>query len=120
MDLTNPSPSIGWQNQERESFLARGPVDAILALALIHHLAISNNVPLASLAELFHSITRWLIIEFVPKSDSQVKRLLSTRADIFPDYNEQGFEKAFSGGFTILQSDPIRDSQRRLYLMEVR
>jgi ribosomal protein L11 methylase PrmA len=120
MDLTNPSPSIGWQNRERESFLARGPVDAVLALALIHHLAISNNVPLASLAELFRSITRWLIIEFVPKSDSQVKRLLSTRADIFPDYNEQGFEEAFSGCFTILQSDPIRDSQRRLYLMEVR
>ena len=118
MDLTNPSPSIGWQNRERESFIDRGPADAILALALIHHLAISNNVPLASLADFFRSITHWLIIEFVPKIDSQVQRLLATRADIFPDYNEQGFEKAFASCFTILDSTPIQDSQRRLYLME--
>ncbi len=120
MDLTNPSPNLGWQNRERDSFIARGPAGAVLALALIHHLAISNNVPLSSLAEFFHSITHWLIIEFVPKSDSQVQRLLSTRLDIFPDYNEQGFEKAFAGKFSILDSAPIQDSQRRLYLMEAR
>ncbi len=118
MDLTNPSPSIGWQNRERESFIDRGPADATLALALIHHLAISNNVPLASLVEFFRSITHWLIIEFVPKGDLQVQRLLTTRADIFPDYNEQGFEKAFATCFTILDSTSIQDSQRRLYLME--
>jgi ribosomal protein L11 methylase PrmA len=120
MDLTNPSPSIGWQNRERESFLQRGPADTVLALALIHHLAISNNVPLASLAEFFHLISRWLIIEFVPKSDTQVQRLLSTREDIFPDYHEQGFEEAFSSCFTILESASIQESQRRLYLMEAR
>jgi ribosomal protein L11 methylase PrmA len=118
MDLTNPSPSIGWQNRERESFIDRGPADAVLALALIHHLALSNNVPLASLAEFLRSITHWLIIEFVPKTDSQVQRLLTTRADIFPDYNEQGFEDAFASCFTILDATSIQDSQRRLYLME--
>jgi len=120
MDLTNPSPSIGWQNRERESFIDRGPVDAVLALALIHHLAISNNVPLASLADFFRSITHWLVIEFIPKSDSQVQRLLSTRADIFPEYTEQGFEQAFSSCFTLMESTPICDSQRRLYLMAAR
>ena len=87
---------------------------------MIHHLAISNNVPLDSLADFFRSITHWLIIEFIPKSDSQVQRLLSTRADIFPEYTEQGFEQAFSSCFTTLESTPIRDSQRRLYLMEAR
>ena len=103
MDLTNPSPNIGWQNRERDSFIDRGPVEAVLALALIHHLAISNNVPLARLADFFHSITHWLIVEFIPKGDSQVQRLLSTRADIFPDYTEQGFEQAFSSCFTLLE-----------------
>lgn len=120
MDLTNPSPSIGWRNHEREAFLERGPVDAALALALIHHLAISNNVPLDSLAAFFRSITHWLIIEFVPKDDSQVQRLLSTRLDIFPDYHVQGFEEAFSKYFSILDAAPIVDSGRRLYLLEAR
>lgn len=120
MDLTNPSPSIGWQNRERMSFLERGPADAVLALALVHHLAISNNVPLPRLAAFFRSVGRWLIVEFIPKSDSQVQRLLSTRADIFPNYHEAGFEGAFSPYFQIHESAPIQESQRRLYLMERR
>jgi hypothetical protein len=120
MDLTNPSPGIGWQNQERMSLLERGPADAALALALIHHLAISNNVPLASLADFFQQVARWLVIEFVPKTDSQVQRLLATRKDIFPDYTQEGFERAFARSFTIHESIDLRGSQRRLYLMERR
>ena len=53
LDLTNPSPGIGWENEERASFVARGPADVVLALALIHHLAISNNLPLARIAGFF-------------------------------------------------------------------
>jgi ribosomal protein L11 methylase PrmA len=120
IDLTNPSPALGWQNQERMSFFERGPVDAILALALIHHLAISNNTPLGDLAAFFARITRWLLIEFVPKEDSQVKRLLASRQDIFPDYHVEGFEVAFGAHFTIHSSHPIEDSQRCLYVMENR
>lgn len=118
MDLTNPSPGIGWQNQERMALLERGPVEVVMALALVHHLAISNNVPLTQLASFFQGITRWLIVEFVPKEDSQVKRLLATREDIFPDYQQEGFEKAFRESFTIHKSVPIRDSVRCMYLME--
>ena len=120
MDLTNPSPSIGWQNRERMSFQERGKADALLALALIHHLAISNNVPLENMASFFHALTRWLIVEFIPKSDSQVQRLLSTRDDIFSEYHQEGFERGFSSYFTIHATTPIRGSQRILYLMEAR
>src|SRR5919109_2075597 len=67
LDLTNPSPAIGWGNEERDSFRARGPADLVLALALIHHLAISNNVPLPQLAAFFAESGQWLVIEFVPK-----------------------------------------------------
>jgi hypothetical protein len=117
-DLTNPSPAIGWHNQERMSLLERGPAEAVLALALIHHLAISNNVPLERIAAFFHQAGQWLVIEFVPKSDSQVQRLLATRQDIFPDYHPQGFERAFSEYFVVRDMQKLPHSERCLYLME--
>ena len=120
MDLTNPSPDLGWSCEERSSLQRRGPADLALALALVHHLAISNNVPLAYVASFFAGICRSLIIEFVPKSDSQVQRLLATREDIFPDYTKSGFEEAFSGLFEIRRAAAIEGSERILYLMDRR
>jgi len=117
-DLTSPSPSIGWANKERMSFTNRHHVDVGLALAIIHHLHISNNLPLYMIAEFFYGVCHSLIIEFVPKSDSQVKRLLSTREDSFSDYNEHGFEKAFSEFFNIVKREKIQGSERTLYLLE--
>ncbi|CAB1065080.1 hypothetical protein D1BOALGB6SA_9877 [Olavius sp. associated proteobacterium Delta 1] len=117
IDLTNPSPSIGWQNKERMSLMDRGPVDAALALALIHHLAISNNVPLHDIADFFHLICHFLIIEFVPKSDPQVQKLLSTREDVFPDYTQAVFEEKFNDFFEIKFSMPVGKSKRILYHM---
>ena len=120
LDLTNPSPGVGWENEERTSLIERGPADAVLALALIHHLAISNNLPLDRVAAFFSRICKWLIIEFVPKSDSQVQRLLQTREDIFPGYTRQGFEDAFDRYFAIQECVGIEDSDRTLYLMAKR
>ena len=120
LDLTNPSPAIGWNNRERLSLLERGPVDVVLALALIHHLAIANNVPLARLADFFHQAGRWLVIEFVPKEDSQVQVLLASRKDIFPDYTREGFEDAFEEFFDIHEAIPIQNTARVIYLMEGR
>ncbi|HNT53446.1 MAG TPA: hypothetical protein PKG95_01970 [Anaerolineaceae bacterium] len=120
MDLTNPSPALGWNHQERLSLAGRGPANLVMALALVHHLAIANNVPLPQLAEFFAGLSEWLIIEFVPKGDSQVDRLLSSRADIFPDYTPEGFEKAFASCFTITAKEDIPDSHRILYLLKRR
>lgn len=119
LDLTNPSPALGWDNNERSSFGARGPVEMALALALIHHLAISNNVSLPQLANFFAARCKWLVIEFVPKSDSQVKRLLASRKDIFPNYTKEGFEEAFKKHFKIYRTESVKHSERHLYLMEV-
>jgi hypothetical protein len=118
LDLTNPSPALGWAHQERMSFQGRGEVDLILALALIHHLAIGNNVPLFRIAEFLNRLTRWLVIEFVAKDDSQVQHLLATRADIFPDYTREGFEQAFGAYFEIHVREDISDSERTMYLMK--
>ena len=120
LDLTNPSPAIGWDHQERRSLRARGPADLILALGLVHHLAISNNVPLPMVAAHFAKIGGHLIIEFVPKEDSQVQKLLATRKDIFPDYNKQNFEAACRQYFTIEQIADIQGSVRTLYQMRNR
>ncbi|MEZ5530243.1 MAG: class I SAM-dependent methyltransferase [Porticoccaceae bacterium] len=117
-DLTNPSPAIGWNNQERLSISDRCKGDAALALALVHHLAISNNLPLWNIAQFLSSIAPNLIIEFVPKSDSQVKRLLKTREDIFPLYTEEGFESAFKSFYSIQTKDKIQDTERTLYVMK--
>jgi len=120
LDLTNPSAGQGWAGRERLSLEERGPADAVLALALVHHLAIGHNLPLDQIARYFARIGRHLVIEFVPKSDSQVKRLLLSRPDIFPHYTKDGFEQAFSRHFTIESSSPIQDSDRGLYAMTPR
>ncbi len=120
IDLTNPSPGAGWENEERMTLLERGPADAVLALALIHHLAIGNNVPLDKAARFFARMGRHLLIEFVPKSDSQVRRLLVTREDIFDDYGQAGFERAFGALFAIKSRIPVSGSDRTLYQMEKR
>lgn len=118
LDLTNPSPNIGWANQERMSIIKRGPADTIMALALIHHLIISNNVPLQMLASFFSKICSYLIIEFVPKTDSNAQKLLATRPDIFPNYTQANFEKEFNAFFNIIDIKKIVKSQRSLYLMK--
>ena len=120
LDLTNPSPAIGWANRERESFGSRGPADLVLALAVIHHLAISNNVPLPQLADFFAETGKWLVIEFVPKEDSQVKKLLASREDIFPSYTRDGFESAFKEKFIFHEAVNVHESERVLYLMETK
>ncbi len=117
LDLTNPSSAIGWANSERMSISERGPVDTVLALALIHHLAISNNLPLAHIADFLSTLCRSLIIEFVPKEDSQVQLLLASREDIFPNYTRSGFESASSERFELKKTIQTKDTKRALYLM---
>lgn len=116
LDLTNPSPAIGWNHDERLSLKQRSPVDLVLALGLVHHLAISNNLPLEKIAAFLADIAHSIVIEFVPKSDSQVKKLLQNRQDIFPDYHTAHFEQVFSRHFQLVKKSGIHNSERTLYL----
>lgn len=120
IDLTNPSAAIGWAHSERDALATRCQADCLLALALIHHLAISNNLPLDKIASYFASMAAWLIIEFVPKTDKKVQQLLTARDDIFADYSQTGFERAFSEVYEIVESTQVEDSDRRLYLLRRR
>ncbi len=117
LDLTNPSPGLGWAHQERDALAARGPADLVMALALLHHLAITNNLPFAELASYFAKIGKWLLIEYVPKSDPQAQKLLRSRRDIFDRYDRTTFEDAFSAHFSVEHRESIAGTERALYLM---
>lgn len=119
-DLANPSPAIGWGLEERASFLERAEPDVMLGLALVHHLAIGNNVPLPGVARLFARLAPRAIVEFVPKEDPMTQRLLAARRDIFEHYTVDGFRDAFGGPFRIVRETHVADSPRTLFLLERR
>jgi hypothetical protein len=120
MDLTNPSPALGWNQEERPGFKQHPLPDTVFALALVHHLAISNNLPFGRIAQFMCGLAENLVIEFVPKADSQVKKLLESRKDIFDGYHEEGFRKAFEEYYEIKGREKIRDSERSLFWMKRR
>lgn len=91
-----------------------------MALALVHHLAIGNNVPWPQIADFFASAGRNLIVEFVPKADSQVQRMLSTREDVFDQYDAEHFESAFAERFELQRREAIAGSERTLYHFRTR
>ena len=99
--------------------LASRPLpDVVLALALVHHLAISNNLPFREIAGFLHKLSGDLIIEFVPKSDSQVMKLLESRKDIFDGYYEENFIHEFESYYKIIAREKISDSERSLFWMK--
>ncbi|MBL6966690.1 MAG: SAM-dependent methyltransferase [Anaerolineales bacterium] len=118
LDLTNPSPNLGWHNHERLCIQERGSAEMVLALALVHHLAIANNIPLDQIARFFADLGNWLVIEFVPKHDPQTQKLLAVREDIFIEYTQSDFENAFSAYYKIQEVEQIFDSGRMMYLMQ--
>jgi ribosomal protein L11 methylase PrmA len=120
VDICSPTPPTGWNNEERASLVRRGPADAVLALALIHHLAVARNIPLGKIAAFFAACGEWLIIEFVPKTDSNVQGMLHVREDIFESYTPDAFETEFKRYFRIHKSMDLQDSVRTLYLMKRR
>jgi ribosomal protein L11 methylase PrmA len=120
VDLTNPSPGIGWDNRERMTLAERGPADAVLALGLVHHLAIGANVPLEVIARFLASAGRWLLVEFVPREDPQVGRMLAGRRDVFAGYGREQFQTAFGAFFSLQECRPLPDSGRALYVMRRR
>lgn len=117
IDLSNPSPSIGVNSEERTSFINRCKADLILALALIHHLAIGKNIPFEKVAVFFSSAAENLIIEFVPREDEKVVLMLQDKKDIYHQYNEQEFTKAFEKYFCIADRKAVGSSNRILFLM---
>lgn len=121
-DVLQPSPGIGFNNTERISLLDRLKTyspDVTLALALIHHITLSGNVPFEKSAEFFASFSKHLVIEFPTREDSWVTSLLVRKREFinhFDFYNIANFETAFTKVFTLLKKEPIKGTKRVLYL----
>lgn len=115
MDLADPSPGLGWAGRERASLVDRADADVILALALVHHLGIGRNVPLAMVADQFACLAPQAIVEWVPRGDPMVDVLLASREDVFSDYTTEGFEAAVATRYEVRSRTPIPGSPRVLY-----
>lgn len=110
-DATNPAPDQGWAQEERLGMVARGPVDAVLALAFVHHLAIAKNLPLARIARWLTGLARAGVVEFVPKEDQMVQTLLKMREDIFPDYTLEHFLDSLGTHATVERIEVVNGRQ---------
>jgi ribosomal protein L11 methylase PrmA len=120
INLDNPTPGFGFGHEERMSFVYRTKVDLVLALAIIHHLAIAKNVPFDLICKFLSRLGKILIIEFVPKEDPKINMMLQGRRDIFTNYDENHFLDAFSSKYKIIKSAEIGSSKRKLFLMEIK
>jgi ribosomal protein L11 methylase PrmA len=118
LDAANPSPSQGWAGKERKSMAERGEADFVLALAVIHHLAIAKNVPLDMAVAWLMSLAKNGVIEFPSKADPMVQQLLHHRPDIFPDYTEGAFLKHVSDRGRILRQEHIGEKGRLIIAYE--
>lgn len=120
LDAANPSPSQGWQQTERQGFIGRTKADALVALAFEHHLAIAKNIPLPQIIQWLVSIAPQGIIEFVPKSDSTIQRMLALREDIFYEYTLERFQSHLNALANIVKRQKSSESGRELFWYEHR
>ncbi len=118
LDATNPSPSQGWAQGERKGFGERASADSILALALVHHLAISRNVPLDYVVDWLVGLAPAGVIEFIQKSDPMVQELLRFREDVFLNYSENDFERALTTRARVRKVENVSSAGRKLYWFE--
>lgn len=114
MNLVDPTPNMGWRQSERKGLIERASADGIIALAVIHHMCIAGNLPLAEAIRWLVSLAPTGIIEFVPKGDPMVDQLLQVRDDIFDDYTEQVFLSAISDGHEITALHKFEENGRLL------
>jgi SAM-dependent methyltransferase len=123
VNLARPSPATGWLNSECPSFLERaaGHFDCVLMLAVIHHMLVSERIPLDAILAAAASLTSgYAVIEFIEPGDSMFRRLLRGRAELHEDLTAEMFENACRGRFDIVRREPVEGSQRWLYLLRRR
>jgi SAM-dependent methyltransferase len=123
VNLTRPSPGTGWRNRECSSFLDRatGKFDGVLMLAVIHHMLVTERVPLADIIDLAAELTTgMLVIEFIAPDDSMFKRLTRGRDELHKDLTVDLFERLCVRHFEIVRSQRVDNASRTLYVMRKR
>jgi hypothetical protein len=116
MNLADPSPGLGWRGLERKPLPDRGSPDLALCLALIHHVSITGNIPVAEFLDWLQSMKTSLVIEFPTPDDPMVSRLLMRkRVGDHPDYNRDWFEQCLAQRFDVVRSEVLSSGERVLY-----
>jgi SAM-dependent methyltransferase len=114
-NVTDPSPGLGWRNLERKRLAERGRPDLVLALALIHHVVIGGNIPMAEFLQWLSDLGGDLVIEFVTRRDPMVATLLRNKEDHYADYHQDIFEKELAARFAIVRQQPLGSGTRVMY-----
>lgn len=115
LDLTNPSPGTGWRSRERQPFTQRAQPDLTLCLAVVHHLAITNTVPLDEIVAFLAELGSPLVVEFPHPDDPKVQLLLGRkRPGLFDHYDRAHFEAALAERYRIERAQELQT--RTLYL----
>jgi SAM-dependent methyltransferase len=117
VDVADPSPATGWRGRERRPFAARGAPDLVLCLALVHHLVISSNIPLAEVVEWLRSLGGAVVVEFVTRADPMVRRLLLNKKETHEDYDVAPFEEALRTCFRVVERATLPSGTRVLYFV---
>ena len=116
MNLADPSPGLGWRGLERKPLLERGRPDLVLALALVHHLAIGANLPVREIVDWLASLGAALVIEFPTREDPMVRKLLAPKRDgLHADYELESFERCLHDAFDVRRSERLESGTRILF-----
>jgi SAM-dependent methyltransferase len=114
-NVVNPSPNQGWRQRERTTLASRGRPELVLGLALLHHLAIGANVPIAEIVELLSELGDEVVVEFVDRRDPMAQRLLRNREDDVYDYSRECFEAHLAQAFRVERREELAGGLRVLY-----
>ncbi|MGH9148585.1 MAG: class I SAM-dependent methyltransferase [Vicinamibacterales bacterium] len=120
LDVTDPSPNLGWRGLERRAMLGRGRPDLVLSLALVHHLVITSNIPLADVVEWFRELGGEVVVEFPTRDDEMVKRLLRNKDQSYDDYRTEFFEACLANHFELRQRIALPSGRRIIYHLNPR
>lgn len=115
MDLSDPSPAVGWRTSERRTLIERGRPDLVLCLALVHHLAITANVPVDDIVDWLYECGGDLVVEFPTEQDEMVKRLLRNKDQAYDDYCLSSFEGSLAARFDVCDRVQLSSGTRYLY-----
>ena len=115
VNVTDPSPDLGWRNLERKRLSGRGRPELVLSLALIHHVVIGGNIPMAEFLDWLRALDADVVIEFVTREDPMVKTLLRNKEDQYGDYHQEVFERELAARFAIANRQPLGSGTRIMY-----
>ncbi len=121
VNLARPTPAVGWRNSEYSSFLSRatGSFDMILMLAVLHHLLVTERVPLPEIVNLMAELTSgYLVVEYIANSDPMFQRLTRGRERLHANFSQESFEVACRQRFNLLEKHPVKGNLRWLYLLQ--